>query len=124
MRLVLLLLLASALAAGGGGGGDDGGDDDSAPIDAAAAAVTEVSCSSATVALTITTAGGEYAPQTATISAGDVVDFTLTAGHTAHSIDDLFAVGQGERKCLRFDVAGTYGFYCQVHGFTGSLTVE
>lgn len=117
-RCCLSLLLLSLAACGGAPA-----DDDVAP-DAPAAPVVEVSCTGLTPAVTITTSTGEYYPSEPTIAVGDVVKFELSAGHTAHSIDELFAVAQGEWGCFRFLSAGDYGFYCQVHGFTGAIHVQ
>lgn len=116
LALFLSLLLIAAC-------GDSSGGDDVAP-DAAAAPVVEISCTGVTPTVTITTSTGEYSPAEPTIAVGDVVKFELSAGHTAHSLDELFAVAQGEWGCFRFLSAGDYGFYCQVHGFTGTIHVQ
>ena len=119
---VALLLCGIIPGCGSAAGGHD--DDPDAGADAAADAVSEVDCDDVTPAVIITTAGGEYAPSSATINRCEVVELRLTAGHTATSLTGDFYVGQGEDRCFRFATTGTYGLYCQVHGFTGELIVE
>jgi plastocyanin len=33
-------------------------------------------------------------------------------------------VGFGETKCLKFTKQGAFGFHCQPHSFTGTVTVN
>ncbi len=70
-----------------------------------------------------------FIPKATTITAKQVVKFTITAEHfvlpnTLTTTDPLLNVKRGETKCFRFDVTGTYGFLCGVHGFTGTITVQ
>lgn len=118
-------LAAAILAAACAGEPTTGPDPtvDAAP-DAPPPAIEEVSCTGVTPVETITTAGGEYFPSTTTVAVGDVVKFELSAGHTAHSFDDLFEIDQGAFACLRVNAAGEHRFYCAVHGFTGSIVAE
>lgn len=119
MRSAALVLL---LAACGGSA------DAPVPVDAAvdaAIAVVEVSCLDVEPAVTVGTAGGEYAPDPATIGVGEVIRWQMAAGHTVRSRPSgQFEVPQGETKCFRFSVAAEYEYYCQVHGFLGLLIVE
>ena len=64
-----------------------------------------------------------------TVSIGKVVKFVITAEHfvmpnTLTTTDSALAVSRGQTKCFQFNVPGTYGFLCGVHGFTGTITVE
>jgi plastocyanin len=80
--------------------------------------------------LDISAATGAYVPMTATIDVNDIVRFTPgDPGHdmvsgTQPNADGLFDTVAGDTVCLRFSAAGTFPFFCQVHGFTGTLTVQ
>jgi hypothetical protein len=76
------------------------------------------------IALDVVTAGQSYAPMMAMVAAGDVVRFVMTGEHSVRSDDDLFLVDFGQTGCVRFNTPGTYPYYCQAHGFTGSVVVE
>ena len=130
MKIMAKLTVALFLVLGACGGGDDGGSgDDGQSPDAEVSSVTEVDCASATIAQTITTSGFAYSPSSATISAGEVVEFTPQAGHDVQSgnpgsPDGLFTVSLAGQGCFRFDDPGTYPFHCGPHQFAGSLTVQ
>jgi len=102
----------------------DGGSPDAAP-----SVVTEVPCAGATIAATITAPGFAFTPMQSTVALNAVVQFTMPGSHSAVSgetpgVDDgQFRVNFSETKCLRFTAAGTYGFWCNPHQFTGSITV-
>lgn len=127
-KTTILAAVAAALVLGacgddgGGGGGDDAPDVDAPPV---AAAVEEVDCAGATIAETITTQGFAYSPMTVTISVGEIVQFTPQSGHDVASDEQgLFNVPLAGEGCFRFDEAGSYGFFCTPHGFTGTVTVQ
>jgi plastocyanin len=110
---------------------DSGGS--STPIDAApdapVAAVELLDRCPATVAATVTDSSVAFIPMDTTIPAGDDVKFMITAEHivipnTLTTTDPALMIGRGETKCFRFHKPGTYGFLCQVHGFTGTITVQ
>jgi plastocyanin len=130
MKNMAKTMAALFLVLGACGGGDDGGSGDDTPdIDAAAASVVEVDCATATIAQTITTSGFAYSPATATISVGEVVEFTPMASHDVASgnpgsPDGLFSVGLAGQGCFQFNEAGTYPFHCTPHQFAGTLTVQ
>jgi hypothetical protein len=82
------------------------------------------------VAATITTTSSAYVPPSTTINAGETIEFNpggaphdMVSG-TVASPDGLFATPTGDTVCLQFNVAGTYPFFCSVHTFTGSITVN
>ena len=77
-----------------------------------------------------------YSPNTLTINVGDTVTWTNN-GNNHHTItsgngtpDGLFDSGEttnGQTFSFRFTVAGTYHFFCQVHGanvMNGTITVN
>jgi plastocyanin len=110
-----------------------GGGDPSTPIDAAPDAppipVTLLDRCPDTVAATVTDSSTAFIPMDTQIRVGDVVKFMITAEHivipnTLTTTDPALNIGRGETKCFEFDKAGTYGFLCQVHGFTGTITVQ
>lgn len=108
-------------AACGDGVDDNGNGDGGAPL----GGVALVSCPGATPAATFTTPGNRFEPSSDTVSAGDVVRFDPSTGHdVASSQSGLFSVPLGGERCFRFDRAGSFGFRCTTHGFTGTLVVE
>ena len=110
--------------------GDDGGT--ILPDAPKAATVSEVSCTGITPAASIMTTDASFSfmPSTATITAGGVVKFTTSLSHnivpnpSAPKTDPGITVGFNKTVCLKFSAAGTYGFMCMPHGFTGSVTVN
>jgi len=81
------------------------------------------------VAGTVTDSSVAFIPMNTTIRAGDDVKFMITSEHivipnTLVMTDPALNIGRGETKCFRFHQPGTYGFLCQVHGFTGTITVQ
>ena len=119
MRTVLLSLAALLLVPACG---DDGGGDP--PIDAPPSSVMGVSCSGATIAAEVTTVGFAFDPAATTVPAGSVVRFTMPATHNAVSDDGLFRADFGTASCFRFTAAGTFGYHCEPHLFTGTITVQ
>lgn len=119
-------------AAGGGADAMIGAPDAmAAAIDGGpAAAVEVVACAGVTPAATITTAGLAFSPAAVTIDAGDVLRFNpsgphnMTAGAPGASTGE-FETATNVETCLRFNVAGSYPFYCSVHpAMTGIVTVS
>jgi plastocyanin len=91
-------------------GGGRGGDPDPSP-----------GCSGVQAKFTIV--GTSFSPSTVTVQAGQPVCWTWSenTAHNVHADDDSFTSGapanQGNFQTT-FNTAGTYGFYCQVHGST------
>lgn len=102
---------------------------DAASVDAAPSVVQEVACAGATIASEVSAPGFSFTITQASVPVNSVVRFTMPGSHSAVSgetagVDDgQFTVSFNETKCLRFTAAGTYGFWCNPHGFTGSITV-
>ncbi|MFT3693654.1 MAG: plastocyanin/azurin family copper-binding protein [Kofleriaceae bacterium] len=64
---------------------------------------------------------------TLSVHVGDMVEFQMPANHNVRpgtGVDPGLTVDFGQDVCLKFTTAGTYNFYCQPHGFTGTLTVQ
>ena len=89
-----------------------------------------VSCTGANIAQTFTVTGAAtfmFSPQTATVPVGSIVEWNTTSFHpvasgTPGSPDGKFSTtGDG---CFKFTQAGTFPFFCNVHLFTGTLTVQ
>lgn len=97
--------------------------------DAAASSVVEVPCAGAMIASEVTAPGFSFTITQATIARGAVVRFmmpgvhSVVSGNTAGVDDGLFSVAFNQTKCLQFTAAGTFGFWCNPHQFTGSITV-
>jgi hypothetical protein len=116
----VIAILALTVAACGDGEDPTDNPDGGAPL----GGVALVSCP-ASPAVTFTTPANRFEPVDATIDVGEIVRFDLSAGHdVASSQSGLFSVPLGGERCFRFDQAGTYGFRCVQHGFTGSLVVQ
>lgn len=119
-------VLALALAACDGGGSTP----DAKMIDAATNTVVESGCP-ATPAATIMTMDGTEAfmPMTATITLNGIVKFTTSLEHSVvpnplANPDAGLRVGFNMTKCLKFTATGTFGFMCDPHAFTGTITVN
>jgi plastocyanin len=107
---------------------------DAAAVDAGIDAMSSVSVVTCPVTpdleIAVNGGGTAYMPNTGTISVNGVIRFTpgdpnhdMVSG-TAPNADGLFDTVAGDTVCLRFSAAGTFPFFCQVHGFTGTLTVN
>ncbi len=121
---VVVLLFAAACETGGGGSSTV----DAAPDVAVAPVVTLTDCPPV-VAATIEDSPTMFVPKETTIPKGQSVKFVITAEHfvlpnTLVNTDSMLNVKRGETKCFKFNVVGTYGFLCGVHGFTGTITVQ
>lgn len=123
-RLALGFALALMCACGGDDGGGGSPDAATSGPDAAPLEVASVDCGSVTPDQTITTSGFMYSPMSVTITTGQVVMFTPASAHDVASDDGKFSVPLGGTGCFRFNQAGTYGFHCTPHGFTGSVVVQ
>lgn len=127
-RASFALLLTLAACAGNA--------DSETPVDASTPSdadnalnlVKRVTCP-AKVALTITTNATDYVyMDPPTIAVNDVVHFRLASIHNVTPSKDLpsdpgLAINFGGDVCLKFTIAGSFNFFCAVHGFTGAITV-
>lgn len=127
-RVALVFALAGC---GGGGTTVDAPAIDMMPaIDAPPATVMKVTCPATPDAMIGTTTGTPYAyvPMTASIPVGGVVQFVMPAIHdvepNASMSDSGLHAPFNTTTCLRFTKAGTFGFHCGPHGFTGTITVQ
>jgi len=100
------------------------------PKDAAAPSVTTVTCP-ATPGGTITAVNGTnaYSPTSVTVAVDGVVKFMMPSSHNVvagpnNTIDTGVAVAFSATTCLKFSKAGTFGFHCGPHGFTGTVVVQ
>lgn len=102
---------------------------DAMAVDAVPSSVVEVACP-ANPASTVTAPGFSFTITQATITVGDIVQFTMPGTHSvvsgspAGTNDGRFSVGFNTTKCFRFTEAGTFEFWCNPHQFTGTLTVN
>lgn len=110
-------------------GGSSDTPDAARQIDAATASVMAVTCPAAPAA-SITAIDSDittFMPKAATISIGQVVKFTMPGTHNVvpntTMSDPGLVVDFRETKCLMFTRAGTFGFHCVPHGFSGTVTV-
>lgn len=122
-KLWLVLVVAAACDSGG-----QNATADAAP-DVPPTPVVELSSCPSGVAATIMDSPTMFIPSAVTIGVHQDVKFEITAEHfvlpnTLTTTDPALNVGRGETKCFRFNVPGTYGFLCGVHGFTGTITVQ
>ena len=123
-RFAFAFVLAAAC------GGSSSNPDAPASIDAKVSSVKSVSCNGATIAQTINVnAGGTaFMPNTATINANQIVHFMTSSFHpvksgTPASPTTDFEASSGD-ACFQFTQAGTFPFFCEVHLFTGTITVQ
>lgn len=125
MKITRLVLLTLTLAACGDDGGSPAAIDAAPGPDAPAGPVVSVPCAGATLAETVTAPGFMFVPMTTTISAGQIVQFTMPGSHNAVSdTAGQFRANFGASTCYRFDVAGSYPFHCEPHLFTGTIVVQ
>ena len=121
MRSGLFALVLVACSAGA---------DSPPPVDTAPPIpVVELSSCPATVAATIMDSPTMFIPKDSPITVGQVAKFVITSEHfvlpnTLTTTDQALSIGRGQTKCFRFNVPGSYGFLCGVHGFTGTITVQ
>jgi plastocyanin len=134
-RLIYITFALSILACGGGD--DDGGDDppatDAPAIDAPGidappgTGATVVDCAGVTPIAEIRYNGDVLSARALTVARGDVVRFHSLGSHTAWHDQGLWSATGDESQCVRFDGAGSYGFYCYFHPGgaeeTGTITV-
>ncbi len=123
-RLALVTFVLAGCSGGGGGGGTVDAAPDTPPVK-----VMALSSCPATVAATFMDSPTMFIPTSAAIKIGDVVKFVITAEHfvipnVGTTTDPALMVSRGETKCFRFNVTGSYGFACGVHGFIGTITVQ
>jgi plastocyanin len=66
-----------------------------------------------------------YVPMSISVARGKIINFAMFAEHTATSEDRLFTIRvTSDNKCVRFNKPGTYSFYCEAHGYKGSVVVQ
>lgn len=130
-----MLRIVALLAVLGACGGNDTHPPDAAPHpdgtpadarpDAVPSTVMEVSCIGVTPAATIGTSGLAFSPTTATLTAGDILQFTPGGPHNMTADDGSFATTTGQQACLQFTAPGSFGFHCSVHpSMEGTITVN
>jgi plastocyanin len=122
MKLAIASLVLALAACGGGSSNNT--------IDSPPSVVQSVSCGGVTPAATVTVTGTStfmFSPSTVSIHVNDVVRFNTTSFHpvasgSAGTPDGKFSTnGDG---CFKFTQAGTFPFFCSVHLFTGTVTVQ
>lgn len=125
MRLAVAAFVLAAC------GGDVGQGTPDAPVqmDAPPANVVALSSCPAVVDATVMDSATAFIPKDTTIPRTGVVKFALTAEHfvvpnTLGNTDQALMVPFGGTRCFQFNGAGTYGFACGAHGFTGTVTVQ
>jgi plastocyanin len=129
LRASLALLLP--LAACGGDSGSPPGDA-AAQADAGLPSVRTVTCPPSVVPMVTTTgiaAGATYVPMSTTIRVGGIIKFMMPLDHNVSpyastATDPGLKVDFGATACLEFDKAGSFGFACSAHYFTGTVVVQ
>jgi len=119
-RLVPSLIAIGALAVAACGS------DAKSSIDAKPASTKVVTCPGAAdikATINVNAGGTAFMPSTATIPVGGIVHFDTTAAHPVGANDNSFTINTGD-GCVQFTAAGSFGFQCLVHGFTGTITVQ
>jgi plastocyanin len=119
MRFAFSILLVVA-ACGGSSSSTD------APSQSSVQPVICPAAPAQTVTVTGTTTFA-FSPMTFTINVNDVVHFNTTSMHPVASGAGGVADGKFSTNgdaCFKFTAAGTFPFFCQVHGFTGAVTVH
>ncbi|MBA3541749.1 MAG: hypothetical protein H0T79_19200 [Deltaproteobacteria bacterium] len=109
--------------------GDDGGSTPTVDAPPVAASTVEALACPGGEAAEVTTVNGTNAfmPNAVTITAGQVVKFTMSSTHNvipASGGDVNLKVNFSETKCLKFTAAGSFGFKCGPHQFLGTITVN
>ncbi len=135
-RLIYITFALSILACGGGdddGGGDNPPATDAPAIDAPGidappgTAATVVDCAGVTPVAEVRYNGDVLSARALTVARGEVVRFHSLGSHTAWHTEGLWSASGDEPQCVRFDGAGSYGFYCyfdsQDPEETGTITV-
>ena len=129
MKLAIALVFASFVALGACGGNSNNNTIDSPT---GGGAVQSVSCTGITPKTTFTVVLNgtmfAFSPANATISVNDIVRFNTTASHPVQSgapgsPDGKFGPTNGD-GCFKFTQTGTFPFFCNIHLFTGFVTVQ
>jgi len=123
-RTALAALISLAACGGNGSVGIDA----AASRDGSSSAVRAVTCPPGDMP-TITTSEVAYVPPSLGISVGGIVKFVMSPAHNttpdpSGSSDPALLVDFGATACFEFDKAGTYGFLCSVHRFSGQILVR
>lgn len=116
---------------------DPGQPDAMVPPDAEPSPVVEVDCTGATIEVTVTAPGFNFAfapsdggaADEHTIAVNDIVQFQMPASHNAFSglanaPDGLFSTNFNQTKCFQFTEAGSFPFHCTPHDFAATLIVQ
>jgi plastocyanin len=124
--MVRISLAVVVLAACSTGGGDS---PDPPMIDAPVAKVVQLATCPAIVAATVMDSASAFIPKDTTVSVGSVVKIITSGEHTLIpntlvNTDPALMHGRGQTKCYQFNVAGSYGIACGVHGFAGTITAQ
>jgi plastocyanin len=127
MKIAIAPFFALALAAAACGSSSNNNTIDSP----ASSTVQALSCSGITPAATVTVTGTTsfmFSPMTVSIHPNDVVRFMTSSFHpvqsgTPSAPDGKFGPTSGD-NCFKFTAAGTFPFFCNVHLFTGTVTVQ
>ena len=134
----LLAIMTIVLAACGGASesppaaADDGAASPTADDAAATASPTSDEGEGGETGNTVSLAGGQFAPGSLTIAAGDTVTFTDTANHTVTEgtdgvadDDPIVDEAGGADIEVTFDEPGTYNITCKIHpSMNMTITVE
>ena len=122
MHRAVLVVLGAAACSGSNNVPIDGAPD-SPPVPVVALS----SCPSIVDATIIDTPTA-FVPKLTMTRPGGIIKFVITSEHfvipnTLTTTDFVFMVSRGQTQCFKFNVAGSYGFLCGVHGFTGTIEV-
>ncbi|HTJ44774.1 MAG TPA: hypothetical protein VL463_21860 [Kofleriaceae bacterium] len=123
-RFALIFAMAAAC------GGSSSNPDAPASIDAKVSSVKSVACTGSE-AVTVTVVGSTqfaFSPMNPSITAGQAIHFNTTSFHpvksgTPSAPTNDFEVANGD-GCLMFTQAGSFPFFCEVHLFPGTVTVN
>jgi plastocyanin len=92
-------------------------------IDAAPPVAVSVSCTGAAISGTVTTPTFAFTPITTNIKVNQIVQFTMSNGHSVDSQGKGFNTGFDVSVCFKFTVVGSHGFRCNPHDFRGTIVV-
>lgn len=122
VRVPVMAIAILALAALGGCGGGGG-----APT-AVPTGVAAIECNVGGVGSAAAIADFTFSPNPAAVAAGGTITWTNgdSAGHTVtfDSGPDCLTIGGGASQTIKFNVAGSYPYHCNIHRtMTGTVNV-